>query len=163
MTVRRGMSLFALLFVVALMVGTPVNAEEKKAEDKKKKLVWTKLDEKKVAKGKELFQTKLCFTCHNPALNVPIYPPLHAEGVWGREREVHIGGPAGPLKKIVADRAYILESIKQPDVKLVKGMVPNLMKATLAAVKFTDEEYDALAEFVMSLTPKKRREEHAKK
>ena len=72
-----------------------------------------------VAKGKELFMTKTCFTCHqtDPAIPAPaglaIKSPQFIGEFWGKEREVHIGFQ-GPIQKVVLNAQYFIESVKQP-------------------------------------------------
>ncbi len=105
-----------------------------------------------VAKGKQLFQTKICFTCHqvDPAIPTPAGDALKAPKFmgefWGTEREVH-EGPGGPIVKVKLDTAYFTESIKQPMAKIVKGSIP-----AMAPLPTTDEEIVALEAYVKSLS-----------
>ncbi|MDA7653468.1 cytochrome c, partial [bacterium] len=69
-----------------------------------------------IAKGKVLFMTKTCFTCHSvdPAIPAPagmaIKAPQFIGEFWGKEREVHIGYN-GPIKKVVMNEEYFAESV----------------------------------------------------
>ncbi len=110
-------------------------------------------DEKKlVDTGKQLFQTKICFTCHqvDPAVPTPagvaLKAPIFMGAFWGTEREVH-NGPGGPIVKVKLDTAYFTESIKQPMAKIVKGAIPGM-----APLPTTDEEIKALEAYVKSLS-----------
>ena len=110
-------------------------------------------DPKLVAKGKVLFQTKICFTCHqtDPAVPVPAGSALKAPkfigDFWGKEREVHEGGPPGPIKKVNFDEAYFMESLEIFNAKVVKGAIPGM-----APLPTTLEERKALAAYVKSLS-----------
>lgn len=86
--------------------------------------------------GEKLYSSKGCVACHstNPAVNQP--GPSWAL-VWGETRAFEDGS------SVVADENYILESIRQPQAKIVKGfgnvnMPPygerNLPKAQVDAI-----------------------------
>ena len=64
-----------------------------------------------VASGEKLFQDLGCATCHSRDC-----PPL--QGVYGREVQLEGGG------KVVADDAYLRESILDPQAKIVLGYQP---------------------------------------
>ncbi len=107
-----------------------------------------------VEKGKGLFQTKICFTCHQvdpktptPA-GVALKAPKFIGEFWGKEREVHIG-PGGPIEKVTMNEAYFIESVKQPMAKIVKGAIPGM-----APLPTTDDEIKALMAYVKSLSKK---------
>ncbi len=112
-----------------------------------------KPDPKLVAQGKTLFQTKICFTCHqtDPAVPAPAGLALKATkftgDFWGKEREVHDGGPTGPIIKVKLDEAYFLESVEKPMAKILKGAIPGM-----APLPTTEEERKALAAYVKSLS-----------
>ena len=109
-----------------------------------------------VQQGKILFQTKTCFTCHqvDPKIPAPagmaIRAPNFMGDFWGREREVHIGF-GGPVKKVVFDDAYFIESIKNPLGKVVKGALAPMV---LAPGLVNDEELSALMAYIKSLNRK---------
>ena len=107
-----------------------------------------------VAKGKVLFMTKTCFTCHqtDPAIPAPaglaIKSPQFIGEFWGKEREVHIGFQ-GPIQKVVLNEQYFIESVKQPLAKVVKGALAPMV---LAPGLVNDEEVLALMAYVKSLS-----------
>lgn len=79
-----------------------------------------------LAKGKGLFQTKICFTCHQvdggpPALaGVAMKAPKFEGNFWGKERTVTLGF-GGKDAKAKFDEAYFIESIRNPIAKVVKS------------------------------------------
>ena len=111
--------------------------------------------------GRELFQAKLCFTCHQtdptvPALNQAVKAPAFIGDFWGREREIEIDGdPSTPLlfeasgkfETVLMDEAYFFESVEKPMAKIVKGSL-----AAMAPLPTTPEERRALMEYVKSLS-----------
>jgi mono/diheme cytochrome c family protein len=106
-----------------------------------------------IAQGKTLFQTKICFTCHqaDPAVPAPAGLALKAPNFigefWGKEREVHIG-LGGPIEKVKFDAAYFTESVRKPMDKVVKGALAPMPPP----VPITDEELKALLAYVKSLS-----------
>ena len=113
-------------------------------------------DEKLIAQGKTLFQTKICFTCHqvDPAVPAPaglaLRAPMFLGDFWGKEREVH-KGLGGPIIKVKLDDAYFIESLKKPLDKVVKGALAPMPPPP----PVTDEEVTALMAYVKSLSKKK--------
>ena len=83
-------------------------------------------DENLITQGKTLFQTKICFTCHQVDPDVPapagmaLKAPTFLGDFWGKEREVH-KGLGGPIIKVKLDDEYFIESLKKPLDKVVKG------------------------------------------
>ena len=110
-------------------------------------------DPQLISKGRDLFQAKICFTCHqtDPAVPAPVGLALKAPkfigDFWGKEREVHEGGPTGPIKKVNFDEAYFMESVEKPMAKIVKGSL-----SAMAPLPTTPEERKALMEYVKSLS-----------
>ena len=106
-----------------------------------------------IATGKALFQTKICFTCHqvDPKIPSPAGSALKAPGFigkfWGTEREVHVGVLGGPIEKITMNEAYFLESVEKPMAKILKGSIPGM-----APLPTTLEERKALMAYVRSLS-----------
>ncbi len=143
-----------------------VAAEKKKDEGKKeskqegKKKV-QKLNPKLVAKGKVLWKSKICFTCHqtekDDKMVRPIKAPSFVGGIWGRTEEVHVG-IGGPIKKIKVDEKYFVESMKNPMAKIVKGYQP-----VMPPLPLTNEEIKALMEYVKSLGVPGAKKKKAKK
>ena len=111
-------------------------------------------DPQLIAKGKLLFQTKTCFTCHqvDPAIPAPaglaIKAPAFVGDFWGKEREVHIGYQ-GPVQKVVRDEAYFIESVMKPMAKVAKGALAPMV---LAPGLVNDDEVLALMAYVKSLS-----------
>jgi cytochrome c oxidase subunit 2 len=89
--------------------------------------------------GAKLFQEKACMTCH---LNGPggIGPIL--KGIPGHEVELVSG------EKVVADDAYLRESILQPMAKVVKGYPPAM--PTFAG-QLTEDQVMSLIAYIKSL------------
>jgi cytochrome c oxidase subunit 2 len=89
--------------------------------------------------GAKLFQEKACMTCH---LAQPggIGPML--KGVYGHEVELMTG------EKVVADDAYMRESILQPMAKVVKGYPPAM--PTFAG-QLTEDQVMSLIAYIKSL------------
>ena len=107
-----------------------------------------------IAKGRILFMTKTCFTCHqtDPAIPAPaglaVKSPQFIGDFWGKEREVHIGF-LGPIQKVVLNEEYFIESVSQPLAKVAKGaLVPMTFDPNLV----NDEEILALMAYVKSLS-----------
>ena len=116
-------------------------------------------DEKLIAQGKTLFQTKICFTCHqvDPAVPAPaglaLRAPMFLGDFWGKEREVH-KGLGGPIIKVKLDDAYFIESLKKPLDKVVKGALAPMPPPP----PVTDAEIKALLAYVKSLSkPEKKK------
>lgn len=105
-----------------------------------------------IAKGKILFMTKTCFTCHSvdPAIPAPagmaLKAPQFIGDFWGKEREVHIGFQ-GPIKKVVMNEEYFIESVMNPMAKVVKGALSPMV---LAPGLVSNEEVLALMAYVKS-------------
>ncbi len=91
--------------------------------------------------GQQLFSDLACNTCHRPDLKGR-GPVL--EGVFGSTVALQSG------EKIVADEAYVRESILTPAAKVVAGYQP-IMPTFQGQV--TEEQLLALVEYVKSLHP----------
>ena len=110
-------------------------------------------DENLITQGKTLFQTKICFTCHqvDPPVPAPAGMALKAPpflgGFWGKEREVH-KGLGGPIIKVKLDDEYFIESLKKPLDKVVKGALAPMPPPP----PVTDAEVKALLAYVKSLS-----------
>ena len=110
-------------------------------------------DENLITQGKTLFQTKICFTCHqvDPAVPAPagmaLKAPTFLGDFWGKEREVH-KGLGGPIIKVKLDDEYFIESLKKPLDKVVKGALAPMPPPP----PVTDAEVKALLAYVKSLS-----------
>jgi len=112
-------------------------------------------DPKLISEGKTLWQTKICFTCHqvDPAIPAPaglaLGAPKFIGDFWGKEREVH-KGLGGPIQKVSMDESYFIESVRKPMDKVVKGALAPMPPT----VPINDEELMALLAYVKSLSKK---------
>ena len=105
-----------------------------------------------IAKGEQLFQAKICFTCHEtPGKQAPaglaMKAPKFKGGFWGQEREVTIGF-GGPTKKVKFDEAYFIESVRKPIAKVLKSAAAPMPPPPMV----NDEEMKALIAYVKSLS-----------
>tara|TARA_B110000438_G_scaffold237984_1_gene235574 strand:+ start:506 stop:919 length:414 start_codon:yes stop_codon:yes gene_type:complete len=127
-----------LIFLVSGLVAVSVRADEKAL----------------IAKGKVLFMTKICFTCHqtDPAVPAPaglaLKAPTFLGEFWGAEREVALGF-GGKVVKVKLDEKYFAESVKMPMAKVVKGA---LVPMPPPPPPITDEDIAALMAYVKSLS-----------
>ncbi len=90
--------------------------------------------------GAKLFRTKTCNSCHSVDGMRLVGPSM--KGVFGSERELADGS------KVVADEAYIRESISEPMKKVVKGFPPAMptFKGMLS-----EEEIGQIIAYIKSL------------
>lgn len=108
-----------------------------------------------IGEGKILWQTKICFTCHqvDPAIPAPaglaLGAPKFIGDFWGKEREVH-KGLGGPIEKVSMDESYFIESVRKPMDKVVKGALAPMPPT----VPINDDELMALLAYVKSLSKK---------
>ncbi|MFT3740472.1 MAG: c-type cytochrome [Breznakibacter sp.] len=88
-----------------------------------------------------------CIACHSTD-GVNLVGPTFKD-LYGSERTVAVKGSE---TKVIADEAYLKESILDPAVKVVKGYSAGLMLSYRDQLK--DEEVDQLVEYLKSLTKK---------
>jgi|TARA_B100000959_G_scaffold283907_1_gene353986 mono/diheme cytochrome c family protein len=106
-----------------------------------------------ITKGRELFQTKICTTCHQvpggpPALaGVAMKAPKFEGNFWGTERVVTLGF-GGKDAKVKFDEAYFVESVRKPIDKVVKSAAAPMPPPPAV----NDEEMNALLAYVKSLS-----------
>ncbi|MDP7743877.1 MAG: cytochrome c [Lentisphaeria bacterium] len=111
-----------------------------------------KTDPAVIAEGKKLFQTKICFTCHQVDPKIPcpagdaLKAPAFVGKFWDIEREVQVG-IGGPLEKLKMNDEYFLESVEKPMAKILKGAIPGM-----APLPTTLKERKALLAYVKSLS-----------
>ena len=126
------------IFLVSALATVSVRADEKAL----------------IAKGKVLFMTKICFTCHqtDPAVPAPaglaLKAPTFLGEFWGAEREVALG-LGGKVVKVKMDEKYFTESVKMPMAKVAKGA---LVPMPPPPPPITDEDIAALMAYVKSLS-----------
>ncbi len=89
--------------------------------------------------GEELFQSKGCVACHSTDGSPRVGPSL--KGVYGHETDLADGS------EVVADDAYLEESIRHPNAKLDKGYQP-----IMPEVPLTDTEVEDLVAYIKSLS-----------
>lgn len=108
-------------------------------------------------RGKVLYKRKGCAQCHSVEPNAPgVWVGPTWVGLWGKsadEHIVHLGAPNGPEERIAmqgeAGENYILESVRNPNAKIVAGYTP-----AMPIKKLTDEEIQYLIAYIQSLGKK---------
>ena len=91
--------------------------------------------------GQALALQNACAACHTTDGKASVGPTW--KGLAGHEVELTTG------QKVMADDAYIKESITNPNAKVVKGFAPNLMPQTFASL--TPAQLDQLVAYIKSL------------
>ena len=110
-------------------------------------------DAELIGKGKALFQTKICFTCHEVAggpaalAGVAMKAPKFEGNFWDKERTVTLGF-GGKDAKAKFDEAYFIESIRQPLAKVLKSAAAPMPPPPAV----NDDEMKALIAYVKSLS-----------
>jgi cytochrome c oxidase subunit 2 len=89
-------------------------------------------------RGQKIYESSGCKACHSID-GSPLVGPTW-KGVWGDEIELEDG------TKAFGDEAYIAESIKEPNAKIVKGFAPGMPKFSLS-----DRQIADLIEFIKTL------------
>ena len=89
--------------------------------------------------GQNLAVLKGCSACHAVDDTTKIAPPWR--GLYGSRIELDDGS------LVTADDAYLIESIKEPNAKIVKGFT----KGAMPAISLTDEEINALVVYIKKL------------
>ena len=97
-------------------------------------------DRASAAIGAELVQEYGCNTCHSTDGTTLVGPTW--QGLYGTEEELEDGTSA------TVNDDYIRESIRMPDLKVVKGFTAGLMPATLGV---EDDEIPHIIEYMKSL------------
>lgn len=96
-------------------------------------------DDGNVDNGEALFQSKICFTCHTTDGSPLVGPSF--KGLWGRDEHIE-----GQDEALTIDKAYVIDSIRNPNNKVVKGFVP-----TMPPMPMTDEELGDLIAYLKTL------------
>jgi len=89
--------------------------------------------------GQNLAVLKGCTSCHSVDNTTKIAPPW--KGLYGSTIELNNGS------KVVADETYLIESIKEPNAKIVNGFT----KGAMPSISLTDEEVSALVAYIKSV------------
>ena len=106
-----------------------------------------------IAKGKALFQAKICFTCHQVDENVPapagiaMKAPKFTGDFWGKKRAITLGY-GGKDAEVVFDEKYFIESIRKPMDKVAKEAAAPMPPPPAV----NDEEMKALIAYVRALS-----------
>ncbi len=95
-----------------------------------------------VASGADLFQSLACSTCHRVDGDARLAQGPNLVGVFGHQQKLADG------RTIVADEAYVRESILNPQAKIVAGWQP-VMPTYQGQV--TEEQLNELISYVQSL------------
>ena len=93
-----------------------------------------------IARGMRLVQRNNCLGCHS--LDGEAYSAPTLKGLFGSIRELE-GGAA-----VTADEAYLWESIKRPNEKIVRDYFPDAMPT----VFFNEPEINAMVQYIKSLS-----------
>ncbi len=93
--------------------------------------------------GKQLAQSYGCLACHTTDGSKSVGPTW--QGLYGAEVDVVL--PDGSTQTVVADEAYIRESIVDPNAKVHKGYPPIMPPYT----QLSEDELNALVEYIKSL------------
>ena len=89
--------------------------------------------------GQSLAALKGCSACHSVDDRTKIAPPWR--GLYGSQVELNDGST------VTVDEAYLIESIKEPNAKIVKGFTRGAMpKFSLA-----DDEINSLVAYIKSV------------
>ncbi len=94
-----------------------------------------------VLRGKTLFQTQTCATCHMQG-SAQLGPSLY--GIYGSVQELTDGS------SVTVDDAYLRSSILEPSAQIVKGFAAAMPSF---AGKLDDEQLSDLIAYIRSLTP----------
>ena len=89
--------------------------------------------------GQNLSVVKGCTACHAVDETPKVGPTW--VGLYGSQVELDDGS------FVVADEAYLIESIKEPNVKIVNGYT----KGTMPGISLTDDELNALVNYIKSV------------
>lgn len=95
-----------------------------------------------VVSGKRIFNAMACGTCHSLDGSASHGPSLL--GLYGKTQKID-----GLDQPLIVDDAYILESIKDPNEKIVSGYPENYMPP----YTLKEKEYQALLLYLKSVTP----------
>lgn len=115
---------------------SPTATEAKMDEESGQTLSGSELSEAAIA-GKKIYQEKGCVGCHSLDGTVGAGPSF--KNLWGEKVDLLDGS------QVQVDEAYIVESIKEPAAKVVKGFGPIMPKLGL-----TDDEIKNVTEFIKS-------------
>ena len=90
--------------------------------------------------GRSIYRSSGCASCHGSNRQGGVGPAL--EGIWGTEIELDDG------TTVIADAAYIEQSIRDPRSQIVKGY-----SLPMPTNNLTDDEIDSIIDFVEAIGP----------
>jgi cytochrome c oxidase subunit 2 len=96
-----------------------------------------------VERGEALVGRYNCLACHSTS-GVGLAGPTF-KGLAGSTVQLKSGG------SVVADRAYLVRSIMDPDAQIVKGYQEGIMSAVIRPGSVNREEAEAMAAYIESL------------
>jgi cytochrome c oxidase subunit 2 len=129
-----------LTAIIAYLKSLSGEAEQKTEKTEKTNKTEVTADASAAQKGKKLAETLGCLGCHSTDGSVMVGPTF--KGLFGRQVELADGG------KVVADEAYVRESIARPGAKIVKGF-PNIMPKYEG--KIAEEDLSAIVVYIKTL------------
>jgi mono/diheme cytochrome c family protein len=94
------------------------------------------------AAGAQLFQSLGCSACHSLTGAKIIGPTF--KGLYGSKVQLSTG------QTVTADEAYLLQSIEDPDAKIVKGFPKGVMSATIPPGSVSTAKAKQLVAFIKS-------------
>ena len=89
--------------------------------------------------GQNIAVLKGCTSCHSVDDQTKIAPPWR--GLYGSEIELNDG------TRITVDDSYLMESIKEPNAKIVKGFT----RGAMPPISLTDTEIESLIAYIKSV------------
>ena len=90
--------------------------------------------------GRSIYRSSGCASCHGPNGQGGVGPAL--QGIWGTEIELTDG------TTVIADAAYIEQSIRDPRSQIVKGY-----SLPMPTNNLTDTEIDSVIDFIEAIGP----------
>ncbi|MFQ5946753.1 MAG: c-type cytochrome [Anaerolineae bacterium] len=95
-----------------------------------------------VSLGRSLAARNGCAACHSVDGSSLIGPTW--QGLFGNEETLADGST------VLVDEAYLIESIVEPNAKIVRGFPPDIMPQDFAQ-KLSDEQIDAIITYIKTL------------
>ncbi|HEY4786147.1 MAG TPA: cytochrome c oxidase subunit II [Bacteroidales bacterium] len=99
---------------------------------------------KKSYPGQDLIKQNGCVACHSIDGSRIVGPSF--KGIYGTKTAVLVNGKE---EQVLVDDSYILESVYEPNAKIVKGFQPNLMQSFKSTL--TKDQVKEIAEYIKSL------------
>ena len=90
-------------------------------------------------RGRQVAESSGCLACHTLDGTKVVGPTW--QGLWGGEQTLADGS------KVMVDEAYVIESVREPNAKVVEGFAPGTM-ITYGADVVSDDDLEALIAFL---------------